>query len=173
MDNNDFNSLGLDGVTLHEDSSTTDLNSNESNDSATQAPEESAPVESTASTTSDDDDVLNDLSDEETINLFIEGIMQEKGVNPPSEEVKQTIHEELKNRLLREIDRSLVSELPDEKLEELNRMATSSGQISPETIVQMIKEANLDVTDIVGTTMARFRDIYLGESEDSTKQTEE
>lgn len=178
MDNNDdFNSLGLEGVTLREDLSTTNSTPTESNESVVQAseevapvPTESAPIEPTSSepaTSSDsavsDSGILNDLSDEETIDLFIEGIMIEKGVEAPTEEIKQDLKKDLKDQLLHEIDRSLIGELPDDKLEELSRMAAANGQIDPEVIAKMVEEANLDVTDIVGTTMVRFREIYLGE----------
>ena len=51
-------------------------------------------------------------------------------------------------------------------------MATANGQIEPDVIAKMVEESNLDITDIVGTTMARFREIYLGDKSntDSTEQ---
>ena len=168
MDNNNdaFNSLGLDGVTLHDNASTS---TNQT------APEPTAPAEP-ADTSSEpaaeptDDTILNDLNDEETIDLFVEGLMAEKGVDAPTEEIRQDLKDNLKNQLLREIDRALISELPDDKLEELDRVVAANGQISPEAIAKTITDAGLDVTDIVGTTMIRFRDLYLGK--DATEQAE-
>ncbi|MBR2766489.1 hypothetical protein IKD67_00130 [Candidatus Saccharibacteria bacterium] len=161
MDNNDFNSLGLDGVTLREDLSNTNPAPAASNEPASQ--EQNA---------TDGSSILNDLSDEETIDLFVEGIMIEKGVEAPTEEIKQDLKNNLKDQLLKEIDRSLIGELPDDKLEELNRLATEQGQIDPNLIAQMIEEAKLDVTDIVGTTMVRFREIYLDNNQNSTNTDE-
>ena len=125
--------------------------------------------------TEENDDILNDLTDEETIDLFVEAIMDEKGVNAPTEEIKEDIKKDLKNQLLQEIDRSLIMELPEDKLEELNRMATANGQIDPNVIANMIKDASLDVTEIVGTTMARFREIYLNgaDNEQTTNENTE
>lgn len=161
MDNNqDFNSLGLEGISLESNST----------------PTEETGFEQPAATQATDDkgnqtgDILNDLSDEETIDLFIEGIMDEKGVKAPTEEIKEDVKKDLKDQLLREIDRSLIAELPDDKLEELNRMAAANGQIDPNEIAKRIEESNLDVTDIVGTTMARFREIYLEDQKSDTEQ---
>ncbi|MBQ8156588.1 hypothetical protein IJ101_02260 [Candidatus Saccharibacteria bacterium] len=152
--NDTFNSLGLEGITLQE--------------STTAQPTDSvASTDSPANTGSADDadNILNDLSDEETIDLFIEGIMEEKGIKAPTDEIQQDLKQGLKNQLLTQIDRSLIAELPDDKLEELNRMAVANGQIDPNLIAQMVEEANLDVTDIVGNTMVRFRELYLSQNQ--------
>lgn len=185
MDNNNdaFNSLGLDGITMQD----TNTQAAPAPDATTDNSAPAAPAEPSAQPAQDQtqpqgqaqeqaqsknsDEALNDLSDEETIDLFIEGIMDEKGVNAPTEEIYQDLKNDLKNQLLQQIDRSLITELPDEKLDELNRMAAANGQIDPEVIAKMIEEANLDITDIVGNTMLRFREIYLGL--DKTEQTEE
>lgn len=135
MDNND-NSLAQEGISLETNS---------------------------LDTSSSNDDVLNDLNDEETIDLFIEGIMEEKGANAPTAEISEDAKRSLKDKLLKEIDRSLIAELPDDKLEELSHMAIENGQIDPSLIADKIAEANLDITDIVGSTMAQFRELYLSD----------
>ena len=183
MDNNqDLNSMGLEGISLEGNAPAPVAEAEQPAESAepvAPAEETSAPeAESTPAPTSQDeqtqesDDILNDLSDEETIDLFIEGIMEEKGVSAPTAEIEEDAKNELKDQLLREIDRSLIAELPDDKLEELNRMATANGQIEPDVIAKMVEESNLDVTDIVGTTMARFREIYL-EDKSNTDSAEQ
>lgn len=149
MDNNNdsFNSLGLDGVTMHD-----------------------APAK-TSSQSSDDkaisDKELDDLTNEEVIDLFIRGIMEEKGVTAPTPEIGQSIFEDLRTQLLEQIDRSLIAELPDDKLEELNKLALEKGQIDPQLIAKMVEEAHLDVAEITGITMERFREIYLGKDTDT------
>jgi|GEM_PF-1162952 len=117
------------------------------------------------SQTPSEEEMLNSLSDEETIDLFIRGIMKEKGTDVGSEEMQNDIFNDLKTSLLTEIDRSLVSALPDDKLEELNKIALESGAIDPAKIAEMIRAAGIDTTEVVGITMARFRDIYLGKTE--------
>lgn len=112
------------------------------------------------------DDIKVNLTDEESINLFIEGLMEEKGVANTSDELKGDIFTDLKTRLLEEIDRSLVAELPEDKLDELAKMAASDGKIAPEVVADMVKEAGLNTEEIVGTTMAKFRELYLGNEEE-------
>lgn len=124
-----------------------------------------APVDAAA-------DINVDLTDDKTIDLFIEGIMEEKGISSESEELKQDIFADLKTRLLEEIDRSLVAALPDEKLDELSKIVASEGQVAPETVGKMVEEAKLDVEEIVGVTMARFRELYLGEDAENAEPIE-
>lgn len=149
MDNNDnFTSLGLDGVTLQ--------------DTQTRTPN---PLANDADASADKD--LDNLTNEETIDLFVRGIMEEKGINAPTEEIEESIYNDLKTKLLEQIDRSLVAELPDDKLEELSKIALEQGQIDPNIIAKMIEESNLDVAEITGITMERFREIYLGEKDEN------
>ena len=117
--------------------------------------------------TNTDQDNIDNLSDDEVIDYFVRGIMQEKGVDAPTPEIKQDVFENLKADLLEQIDRSLIAELPDNKLDELNNMATQDGKIDPAIVAKMIEEANLNVSEITGATMARFRDIYLGQTTSS------
>ncbi len=111
------------------------------------------------------------LSDDEVIDLFVEGLIEKKGLDIPTEEIKQDLHTKLKTQLLTEIDRSIVAELPDDKLEELTKLASESGELSPEIVANAVSEANLDVTDITGATMQRFAEMYLNGS--SSQQAED
>ena len=115
---------------------------------------------------------LDDLTNDEVIDLFIRGMMEEKGSAVGSEQMQSDIFNDLKTRLLKEIDRSLVAELPDEKLEELNAIAMRDGQIDPNLIAGAINEANLNAVEIIGTTMANFRDLYLNPVRDESEQPE-
>lgn len=121
------------------------------------------PVQAPVDNDADADEVPVDLTDEETIDLFVEGLMDEKGVTPESEELRKYMHADLKAKLLNEIDRSLIGELPDEKLEELSKKAETEGSLAPELVANAVSEAGLNVEDIVGVTMANFRDVYLGD----------
>ena len=103
------------------------------------------------------------LTDEETINLFVEGLMDEKGIKPESEQMRKDIFDDLKTKLMTELDRSLVSALPDDKLEEFSKEAEEKGQLDPEAVAKAIDEAGVDVSEVMGVTMAKFRELYLGE----------
>ncbi len=103
------------------------------------------------------------LSDEQTINLFIIGIMDEKGISYGDEPYKSDIFQELKTRLMTELDRSLVAALPDDKLDEFSKIVARDGKIDPDTVAKAVVDAGVDTEKVVGETMAKFREIYLGE----------
>ena len=107
---------------------------------------------------------IDNLTSDEAIDYFVEGIMEEKGVNAPTEEIRQDIFEGLRNTLLEQIDRSLIAELPDDKLEELNKQISEDGKLNPEIIAKAVEEAGIDVGEVTGITMARFRDLYLNQN---------
>ena len=115
----------------------------------------------------ENNEIPNNLSDEEIIDYFIEGLMEEKGVDAPTEEIREDMKADLKNQLMQQIDRSLIAELPDEKLDELNRAVSTNGQLDPKVVADAISEAGLDVSEITAGTMQRFREIYLGKADEA------
>ena len=118
----------------------------------------------------ENNEIPNNLSDEEIIDYFVEGIMEEKGVDAPTDEIRESMKKDLKDELLQQIDRSLVAELPDEKLEELTRDASANGQLDPQVVADAITEAGLNVSEITAGTMQRFREIYLGKKDEEASQ---
>ena len=121
----------------------------------------------------ENNEIPNNLSDDEIIDYFVEGIMEEKGVNAPTDEIRENMKADLKNQLLQQIDRSLIAELPDAKLEELTSAASANGQLDPQVVANAISEARLDVTEITAGTMQRFREIYLGKADTAEAQPTE
>lgn len=119
-----------------------------------------------------DEEILNNLTDQEVIDYFVRGIMQEKGANVGDEETQNKIFEDLKTELLKQIDRSLIAELPDDKLEEFNRMATENGQIDPNMVAQAVADAGIDINSVTVGTMEKFREIYLGEQKADETEAE-
>ncbi len=130
------------------------------------------PVVADSTAPTQDAGVPEDLTDEEAIDIFIYGIMEEKGVAAGSDEIQATIFQDLKSKLLQELDRSLIAELPDDKIDELNNMAAEQGQIDPKIIANMVEEAGLNTAEIIGATMGRFRDIYLGDAPEPEDELE-
>lgn len=108
-------------------------------------------------------DTKINLTDDQTINLFIVGLMDEKGIQYGDEPYKSDIFQELKTRLLTELDRSLVAALPDDKLDEFSKVVAQDGKIDPDVVAKAVLDAGVDVEKVAGETMAKFKDIYLGE----------
>ena len=121
----------------------------------------------------EDNNPAANMSNDEIFDAFVDGLMAEKGVDAPTDEIHQKIHEEVKAQLLTEIDRSLIAELPDEKLNELNAAAEAGGGVlDPKVVADAIESANLDTTEIAGVTMQRFRNLYLGRPVDAVDEDE-
>ena len=117
------------------------------------------------------DENTQNISDDELMDLFIDGLMAQKGIDPPTEEIQKALHDDLKAQLLNEIDRSLVSALPDDKLTELYQKAEASGgNLDPQEVAAAIEAANVDTTEVIGATMQQFGKLYLHpESADSAQ----
>ena len=120
-----------------------------------------------ASSTPADGASNDDLTGDEAIDLYINNLMTEKGDHFDTEAERQEAFDNLKNDLLRDMDRVLIASLPDEKLNQLNGMALRDGQIPAELIADMLTEENIDTTSLITEVMAQFRDIYLGRTGDS------
>lgn len=115
-------------------------------------------------------DIPVDLTNEQSIDLFIEGLIEEKGLKVEGNDVHTDIFNDLKTRLMEEIDRSLVSELPDGALDDLSKqIAANDGKIAPEIVAEKIAEAGINTEEVVGKTMAKFKDIYLGTEENGAE----
>ena len=120
-----------------------------------------------------DDNPTTNMSNDEIFDAFVDGLIAEKGIDAPTDEIHQKIHDEVKTQLLTEIDRSLIAELPDEKLNELNAAAEAGGgTLDPKIVADAIEAAGLDTTEIAGVTMQRFRNLYLGRPVDAVDEDE-
>ena len=104
------------------------------------------------------------LTDDKTIDLFIVGLMDEKGISYGDEPYKSDIFNDLKTRLMTELDRSLVAALPDDKLDEFSKTVAKDGKIDPNVVAKAVVDAGVNVEEVAGTTMAKFREIYLNEA---------
>ena len=95
---------------------------------------------------------------------FINSIIDEKGLTGLNEDTRQTVVNELKSALIEQINRAILMELPDEKLDELNNLMDTEG--FGETGMQtFIANSGIDVNKITAETMLKFKAFYLGNKE--------
>jgi len=92
---------------------------------------------------------------------FILSIIDAKGLEIPSEEVKEQLVADMTQRLLDMIDRETLNMLSAEKIDELNAMM--DGGKSDEEVQSFIRANVSDLQGLTAKTMTRFRDAYLGE----------
>ena len=96
----------------------------------------------------------------QNIDEFIESLLNEKGIDVEPE-IRETLKEEMKTKLLEEIDRAAIQALSEEKAVELaSRM--EDPDFTNEQMTKFIQDSGVNLTEVVAETMLRFRGFYLG-----------
>ncbi len=101
----------------------------------------------------------------QSIDEFIEQLLDDKGINNQDPEVKKELVEEMKTRLLDQIDRAAIMQLSEEKADELTKKL-DDPEFDNEKMTEFMKESGVDLTQVTIDTMLRFREYYLDESEE-------
>lgn len=79
-----------------------------------------------------------------------------------SDEVKAQLESDLRSQLMDQIDRAVINELPEDKVDGLNELL--DREVPEEELQQYIATSGVDVQRITTEAMLRFRDLYLGTS---------
>lgn len=78
-------------------------------------------------------------------------------------DAKKQLEEDLKNRLMDQIDQAVIEALPEDKIDGLNDLLDRDA--SEDVIYQYVADSGIDVQRITTQTMMRFRDLYIGTKE--------
>ena len=100
------------------------------------------------------------MNEDEALNKFINDILSDKDLSGVTEEAKTFLVEDLKTRLLDQINRALIEALPEDKLGEFNTMLDNES-VNDEQVQQYITNSGVDIKKVVAKTMLLFRDLYL------------
>ena len=73
---------------------------------------------------------------------------------------------EIKDELVQQINRAILMELPDEKLDEIDQKM-EAGEMNPEDLQQFVQDSGVDVAKITTETMLYFKAFYLGNGDES------
>lgn len=95
---------------------------------------------------------------------FVDQILAEKNLPGTTEEVKQALREDMAEELLDQIDRAMIAALPEDSAEEFLALVENPEATEVE-IQQFIVAAGVDTAKVASLTMLRFRDLYLGNTE--------
>ncbi|MDR2336997.1 MAG: hypothetical protein LBE03_02750 [Candidatus Nomurabacteria bacterium] len=93
---------------------------------------------------------------------FIDEILKEKGMDKAIDDVYDELHADLKARLLDQIDRAVVTAMPEDKIDELNDLLDKNPNTTDEEIQKIVQSSGVDAVQITAKTLLRFRDLYLG-----------
>lgn len=93
---------------------------------------------------------------------FVSGMLDSKGWSSRvDEDGRKQLEEDLKTRLMDQIDRAVIEELPEDKVDGLNELFDKEA--SDEEIQAYIAASGVDVQGVTLRTMLRFRELYLGD----------
>ncbi|MDR2063710.1 MAG: hypothetical protein LBQ02_02885 [Candidatus Nomurabacteria bacterium] len=100
------------------------------------------------------------MSDE--LDNFIDDILKQKGMDKAVDDVYDELHADLKSRLLDQIDRAVVSAMPEDKIDELNDLLDKNPDATDQDIQNIVASSGVDAAQVTAQTLLRFRDLYLG-----------
>ena len=112
---------------------------------------------------------LEGKTNDEIIELFIEGLLLEKWQDEDISDVHDDLAEDLTNRLNLKLNENLVNALPASKVVELDDMI-ERGEASPENVRDLLMQAGVDVDELMKNTMDEFRNEYLAEGTDEVEE---
>lgn len=98
--------------------------------------------------------------DQDALSKFINDIIDAKNFKTLDGDVRQQLEQDLKNRLLDQIDRAVLGALPENKIDGFNDLLDRNA--SQQEVQQYIANSGVDTKKITLETMLRFRSLYLG-----------
>lgn len=99
--------------------------------------------------------------DQDALSKFINDIIDAKNFKTLDSEVRQQLEQDLKNRLLDQIDRAVLGALPENKIDGFNELLDRDA--SRQEVQRYIANSGVDTKKITLETMLRFRSLYLGD----------
>ena len=94
------------------------------------------------------------------LTIFINQILEQKGITGLDSSVHKQLVDDLEKRLLDQINRAIVEAIPSEKLQEFETLV-SSGK-GDEQVQDFFSKNGVDTQKIATETMVHFKNLYLG-----------
>ena len=96
---------------------------------------------------------------QDALSKFISDIIDAKGYKTLDSDVRRQLEQDLKNRLLSQIDRAIIEALSEDQVDELNKLLDQG--VNEQGVQQYIASCNIDTQRVALETMLRFRSLYL------------
>ena len=100
-------------------------------------------------------------SSDQAIDSFIENLLVERGITNVPDDIHAEVVADLKEKLLRQIDKEAILRLSEEKAAELSTKLDDPN-FTPDDMAQFIRDAGVNLTEVALDTMIKFRGFYLG-----------
>ena len=104
------------------------------------------------------DEILNELTQDQMVAVFVEQMINDKGV-VATDELRLNLYQKLSD----EITKNMILAMPDYLVEKLNKDIEQGA--NEEVIEKAIDESGIDVETITEQTMTKFREEYLNQEE--------
>ena len=103
---------------------------------------------------------LSDISDKEAVSRFADSLIEEKGLSGLGDNEKAELKSSIEDKIVDTINQSLIYALPDDKFEELEKLA-DRDDITAEQVSELIANSGVDTQAVVTEAMDNFRQIFL------------
>ncbi|MBR5356018.1 MAG: hypothetical protein IK121_03755 [Lachnospiraceae bacterium] len=100
----------------------------------------------------------------QSVDEFIETLLEEKGITDVPPDIKEELKEDMKTRLLDQINKAAVMQLSEEKAEELAAMV-DDPDFTNEKMTEFMKNSGVNLVEVTLETMLQFRNFYLSSEE--------
>lgn len=97
----------------------------------------------------------------QNLDEFIESLLNDKGITTPDDATRNELKQEMKDRLLDQIDRAAIQALPEDKAAELAGKVDNPN-FTNEDMTKFIQDSGVNLTEVALDTMLKFRSFYLG-----------
>ena len=98
---------------------------------------------------------------QDALSKFINDLIDAKGYKTLDSDVRWQLEQDLKNRLIDQINRAVLEALPENKIDGFNDLLDRGA--SQQEVQQYIATSGVDTKKITLETMLRFRSLYLGD----------
>lgn len=99
---------------------------------------------------------------------FVEDILTDKKLPGLTDDVRLDVVADMVQTLRELIDRAVIEAMPDDNLEELNKLL-DQPETTREQLTEAIRTSGVDTKRIAADTMLRFRELYLEGPGEETK----
>ena len=100
----------------------------------------------------------------QSVDDFINTLLDEKGISDVEPEIREELKEDMKARLMEQINRAAIMQLPEDKATELAEKV-DDPEFNDEKMAEFMKESGVDLAGVTLDTMLQFRNFYLDQGE--------
>ena len=99
------------------------------------------------------------------LDKYIDEILKAKDYSGVTAEVRQFIADDLKKNFIEQLNRAILTEMPDDKLDEFSDLLDKEG-IDDSDVQKFVEQCGIDYKTITLRTMIAFRELYLEPAEE-------